>query len=96
MSDILQKAMEVLSAKVAESGFDGSVKFEIEDEGVIRVEDGAVTSDDGESNVTISASADVLQELFQGDLSPTAAYMSGKIKIDGDMGEAMKMSSLLG
>ncbi|MBY8977301.1 SCP2 sterol-binding domain-containing protein [Rhodobacteraceae bacterium NNCM2] len=96
MSDILQKAMAALTAKVEESGFDGSVKFNIEDEGIIRIEDGAVTDQDGDSDVTISASADVLQDLFQGDLSPTAAFMTGKIKIDGDMGVAMKMSSLLG
>ncbi|MEM7237394.1 MAG: SCP2 sterol-binding domain-containing protein [Pseudomonadota bacterium] len=96
MSDILQKAIDALSAKVADTGFDGSVKFDIEDEGIVRIADGAVSSEDGDANVTIIASADVLQELFDGELSPTAAYMSGKIKIDGDLTEAMKMSSLLG
>ncbi|MEM6933060.1 MAG: SCP2 sterol-binding domain-containing protein [Pseudomonadota bacterium] len=96
MSDVLQKAVDALSAKVSETGFDGSVKFSIEDEGVVRIADGAVSTDDGDADVTIIAAADVLQELFDGDLSPTAAYMSGKIKIEGDLTEAMKMSSLLG
>ncbi len=96
MSDFMQAAMAALATKVEEMGFDGSVKFEIEDEGVIRIADGTVTDQDGEADVTVSAAADVFQELFEGDLSPTAAFMSGKIKIDGDMGLAMKMSSLLG
>lgn len=96
MSDFMQQAMAALTAKVDEMGFDGSVKFEIEDEGVIRIADGAVTDQDGDADVTVSAGADVFQELFEGDLSPTAAFMSGKIKIDGDMGLAMKMSALLG
>ena len=33
---------------------------------------------------------------FEGELDPTAAFMTGKIKIDGDMGQAMKLSQLLG
>ncbi|MEM0945387.1 MAG: SCP2 sterol-binding domain-containing protein [Pseudomonadota bacterium] len=96
MSDAIDKAVQVLSAKVTETGFDGSVKFDVEDEGVIRIEDGAVLTEDGDSDVTITASMDTLMELFEGELSPTGAFMSGKIKIDGDMGIAMKMSSLLG
>ena len=96
MSDLMNKAVEMFSAKVEETGFDGSVKFDIEGEGIVRIEDGAVTQEDGDSDVTISASPDVLLELFNGDLSPTAAFMSGKIKIDGDMSVAMKMSQLLG
>ncbi|MEM0923222.1 MAG: SCP2 sterol-binding domain-containing protein [Pseudomonadota bacterium] len=96
MSDMMAKALEVLEAKVGETGFDGSVKFDIEGHGVIRIEDGAVVTEDGESDVTISATPDVLQELLEGELAPTAAFMSGKIKIDGDMGVAMKMSQLLG
>ncbi|MEM7507065.1 MAG: SCP2 sterol-binding domain-containing protein [Pseudomonadota bacterium] len=96
MSDVKDAATKLLEMKVAETGFDGSVKFDIEDEGVIRIADGAVTQEDGDADCTISASMDVLRELFDGDLSPTAAFMSGKIKIDGDMGVAMKMSQLLG
>jgi putative sterol carrier protein len=30
-----------------------------------------------------------------GDLNPTSAFMSGKLKLDGDMGTAMKLGSAL-
>ena len=33
---------------------------------------------------------------MNGDLDPTAAYMTGKIKIDGDMGAAMAVARVLG
>ena len=95
MSDALNAAVQALQAKIDGAGFDGSVKFEMEGEGVIRIADGAVSTDDGDAECTISASAETFQELFEGELDPTAAFMTGKIKIDGDMGQAMKLSQLL-
>ena len=96
MSDTLQTAAAALQEKLGGAGFDGSVKFEIEDEGAIRVADGAVTTDDGDADCTISASLETFQDMFAGELDPTAAFMTGKIKIDGDMGVAMKLGQLLG
>lgn len=96
MSDSLNAAAEALRGKIDGTGFDGSVKFDMEDEGIIRIVDGQVTTDDGDAACTITASMDTFQELFDGDLDPTAAYMTGKIKIDGDLGQAMKLSQILG
>lgn len=96
MSDALDAAVAKLTEKFSGADFDGSVKFDIEDEGVVRVADGAVTKEDGDADVTILASMETLQEIFQGDLSPTAAYMSGRLKIDGDMSQAMKLTQFLG
>ena len=39
---------------------------------------------------------ETFHEMFEGELDPTAAFMTGKIKIDGDMGVAMKLGQLLG
>jgi putative sterol carrier protein len=33
--------------------------------------------------------------MAQGDLDPTVAFMSGKLKVEGDMGVAMKLGSVL-
>lgn len=96
MSDALNAAAEALRGKIGENGFDGSVKFDIADEGVIRIEGGTVETGDGEADCTISAAMDTFHDMFNGDLDPTAAFMTGKIKIDGDMGVAMKLSQLLG
>ena len=51
------------------------------------------TARDAETTITISL--DNLDSLIAGQLNPTMAYMTGKLKIQGAMGVALKMSSLL-
>lgn len=96
MSETLKEAENALKLKLSDNPVDGSFKFDIEDTGVLRIVDGEVFSGDGEADVTIFATLETLRAIFEGELSPTAAYMTGKITVDGDMGEAMKLSQLLG
>ena len=44
---------------------------------------------------TISTTATALKDMQSGDLNPMTAVMSGKVKISGDMGLAMKIQSLM-
>jgi putative sterol carrier protein len=46
-------------------------------------------------DVTVTMSAADFVELSLGRLDGTAAFMSGKLKIKGDMGLAMKLQSVL-
>lgn len=75
------------------------VKFDVEDEGVIQIDGTAhpvtVANDDDDADCTISLSAANLEKLIAGDLSPTLAYTLGQIKVDGSLGVAMKLASLL-
>ncbi len=96
MSDDLNAAFEALKAKMEGQSLGSTIKFDIEDEGVIRIVDDAVTTDDGDADCTISATMQTFRDMFEGELDPTAAYMTGKISIDGDMGVAMKLGQLLG
>ena len=96
MSEVVSAAAAALSEKIGDSGFDGSVKFELTGEGVIRIVDGTVTTEDGDADCTIAADPETFKDMFDGELDPTAAYMTGKIRIDGDMGVAMKLGQLLG
>ena len=43
----------------------------------------------------MTADADTFRAILDGDLNPTAAFMSGKLAIDGDMGAAMKVGAAL-
>ncbi len=95
MSEILDTAVKALSDKLGGDGIEGSIKFEIENTGAIRIDENGASLDDGDADCTITAEADVFQDLLSGELNPTSAFMSGKIAIDGDMGMAMKLGSLL-
>ncbi len=95
MSEILDAAVKALSDKLGGDGIDGSIKFEIEGTGAIRIDENGASLDDSDADCTITAEADVFQELLSGELNPTSAFMSGKISIDGDMGMAMKLGALL-
>lgn len=46
-------------------------------------------------NITISMAASDFVDLANGKLDGTMAFMSGKIRIKGDMGLAMKLQSVL-
>lgn len=95
MSDTLDTAAERLRGKLDGSGFQGSVRFDMNDDGFLRVQDETVTKEEGEADCTITASMDTFQEMFEGQLDPTAAFMTGKIRIDGDMGVAMRLAQVL-
>jgi putative sterol carrier protein len=95
MSVSLAAAAEALATRLEGQDLGGSIKFLIEDKGALRAHDGGVTIDDGDADCTIAADSDTFQEMLAGDLDPTAAFMSGRLRIDGDMGLAMRLASLL-
>lgn len=94
MSDVISGAVDALNAKL-DGGFDGTAKFVIEGEGTVMVDGGGARAGDEDADVTLTADADTFQSMMSGDLNPTAAFMSGKLAVDGDMGAAMKLGSLL-
>lgn len=93
MSDIIQEAVTQLSTKIGT--FDGSVKFVIEDEGTIMVDQAGVREGDEAADCTMTADAETFRGILDGDVNPTGAFMSGKLKVDGDMGTAMKLGGAL-
>lgn len=95
MSEMINSAVEALSAKLS-GAFDGVAKFVIEGEGALVIEGDTVRAGDDDADVTMTASADVFQQIMAGDLNPTAAFMGGQLSVDGDMGKAMQLGGLLG
>ena len=55
----------------------------------------AIGNEAGESDTTLTLSLDDLQKLIEGALNPTLAYMTGKLKVSGSMGVALKVGQLL-
>lgn len=96
MSDTIEAAVAALNAKVGDAGFDGVAKFVIGDEGSVIIDGNGARASDDEADVTLTASIETFQSLMDGEMNPTAAFMTGKLSVDGDMGLAMKLGSVLG
>lgn len=63
----------------------------------LAIKDGSLETGDGthdSPNITISMASSDFVAMTNGQLNPTMAYMSGKLKISGDMGLAMKMQTI--
>jgi putative sterol carrier protein len=92
---------ETLESRVDESktaGMNNSYLFDIDGAGMwlVRVEDGKVNVTEGEqdADAVIKASEETFEKLVSGEQNPTSAYMTGKLKVKGDMGAAMKLQKL--
>jgi len=96
MSTVIDQAVKALNEKMGGAGFDGVAKFVIEDEGAIIIDSDGAHAGDDDAEVTLTASADVFQAIMEGEQNPTAAFMSGKLSVDGDMGKAMALSGVIG
>lgn len=96
----IESAAEKIRSRVGEgSGLGATVKFDCGADGVVFI-DGAsvpnkVTTEDAPADCTVKCSLDTLEGLVAGDVDPTSAFMMGKIKVEGDMGVAMRLSSVL-
>src|SRR3954467_630725 len=84
------------ASKVA--GMNNSYLFDIEGEGqwLVKVADGAVSVSEGggEADATITTTGETFEKIVSGEQNPTTAYMTGKLKIKGDMGAAMKLQKI--
>lgn len=101
MADTVREFFDGLEGRVDESrtaGMNNSYLFDIEGAGqwVVSVDDGKVSVSEGagEADTTITTSEESFLAISRGELNPTAAYMTGKLKIKGDMGAAMKLQKL--
>ncbi|MGY6547702.1 MAG: SCP2 sterol-binding domain-containing protein [Roseinatronobacter sp.] len=94
MSEILTHAIAALSERLSD-GFDGTAKFQITGEGCIMIDENGVREGDEDADITMIASAETFQGILEGDVNPTMAFMTGKLKINGNMGMAMKLGAAL-
>jgi putative sterol carrier protein len=84
-----------LKPRVESGSFDGSVKLDTGGDGVIVINGNTISTADGPADCTIRMSLPDLEDMIAGELSPTTAYMTGKIKIEGDMAVAMQLQQLM-
>ena len=95
MSEIMQQAAAILNDKMGGQGFDGTAKFVFSGLGALMVDLNGARVADEEADVTLTATPEVFKAILDGDQNATAAFMTGKLSVDGDMGLAMKLAGLL-
>jgi putative sterol carrier protein len=81
------------------AGMNNTYVFEVADAGTwtVKVVDGAVEVSEGaaeDADCTITASEETFGKIVAGESNATSAYMTGKLKIAGDMGAALKLQKL--
>ena len=93
---------EGLEARAGESskavGLNATYLFDIDGAGkwMVQVENGKVSvrEGEGEAETTISSSEETFVKIVNGEQNATSAFMMGKLKVSGDMGNAMKLQQL--
>jgi putative sterol carrier protein len=101
MPETAREFFETLESRVHPSktaGMTNSYSFDIDGAGMwkVDVDDGkvSVTEGGGDADATISASEETFKKIADGEQNATSAYMTGKLKVKGDMGAAMKLQKL--
>src|SRR5690606_21014379 len=73
---------------------DAIIQFETTEPVHCIVKDGAVTSVEGmapRADVTVKVKDDDLVRMFDGKLNPMTAFMTGRLKVKGDIGLAQRL-----
>jgi putative sterol carrier protein len=95
LQELTSKMKEGASSK---SSFGNTVKFST-DQGVIYIDGTAsppdISNDDKAADCTIKMDFSDFADLIGGKLDGMTAFMTGKLKIEGDMGVAMKLQTIL-
>lgn len=96
----LETLTQAIRTKVdADSGLDATLKFDLADDGVIVIDGqstpNTVDNEDRPVDCTIAISLENLQAMLDGDLDPVAGFMSGKLRVSGDMGVAMRLQRVV-
>ena len=89
-----------LAARMQENGAwlpGKTVKLDFGDQGTIMLDGKAetVSEDGGDADTTIKISWEDWQAMADGQLDGMTAFMQGKLKVEGDMSNAMQLQGVL-
>jgi alkylation response protein AidB-like acyl-CoA dehydrogenase len=100
MVPILDHLLPTITARAAKAKVLGStLKFDFGGQQLVLDGSGdsnVVHTQDSKADCTVDITLEDFNALIRGELNPMTAMMSGKLKINGDMGVAMKLQSILG
>ena len=97
----LENFTETVRSKVGDDAkLNATIKFAFKEGGALYIDGkstpNTVSNDEGPADCTVKVSLEDFGKLMERKLDPTTAFMMGKIKIEGDMGVAMKLGRVFG
>lgn len=96
MSAVLDEFVTFLGPRVT-GQLQGSAKLVIAGEGIVLLDAAGARpgTEDDPADVTLAASEQVFRNILSGEQNPATAYMMGKLKVDGSLQRALKVSAIL-
>jgi len=98
-------SLEEITSRLTESvgsdcGIPKIVKFDFGEDGVVSIDGKStpnkVSNDDLDADCTVKVAMSDFLEMASGSLNPQMAFMTGKLKVEGDMSVAMQLGKLVG
>jgi len=91
---------QTLREKVGDaSGLNATLKFDCGADGVFFIDGksvpNSVSNEDKEADCTVAITLENLGSMLRGELEPATGFMTGKLKVSGDMSVAMKLQRLV-
>ena len=95
IDDVESKLREVADRL---SAVDATIKLDLAREGVLFVDathsPATIDRDDRDADCTITADPDMMAQIVEGSLNPMFAFMSGKLRVDGSLAVAQRLTEL--
>jgi len=96
----LEAVVDGLKKRIGDNcGLDAIIKFDFGDQGTLILDatqvPNRISATDTEADCTMIISLETFMEMAAGELDGASAFMTGRLKIRGDMGIAMKLGAIL-
>jgi len=96
----IQQVIDGLKEKIGEDcGLGATLKFDFGEDGSVTLDatqvPNVITTDNAEAQCTMEISLEHFMQMANGELDGMSAFMTGKLKVQGDMGLAMKLGPIL-
>ncbi len=92
----IEDKVRAVSERVSNSAvLGGSIRINLKEGGQIVINSDGVTGEDISADCTVTMANDTFEKMLAGQQSPTAAFMTGKLKITGNMAIATKLGTAL-
>lgn len=96
----IQQVIDGLKEKIGEDcGLGATLKFDFGEDGSVTLDatqvPNVITTDNTEAQCTMEISLEHFMQMANGELDGMSAFMTGKLKVQGDMGLAMKLGPIL-